>query len=841
MRGLKSFRQSISKIMTRSDSQTQFDELTTLNQLAHPPLTESANTQANIKKSSWPGRDADAHSDRTYYDAVSFQADDERLTTHRNPLRNGPIDEIIPNAAFNERVQVPYVGKGKGKGRLRDFPNVPHKIPRKRLSQSSTATDRPKQRLVDQRKEIAQEQNAWQTRLVSIGSQRAAGLAMYLRAEEELTSLLAEQEQETRRRQQEDEAKTQASLNVQTTISLDYLHSIRQQIQQAKSDNLQRICDPLQRAHEARTNATVHLARLEVEEIVATIELKQAGELEYLQRHSEYLHNVRQRAQLDAQLKNTQIEHQARLAIEEQISFLDLDEDDASSYRQSEVAKLEEQRDQRRREEEVGRLAVERQAMQEVDERIAELNLERANELNTLQCTAEEKTRLEAESRANVAKEKRTAELERERADELKYTQLVEKEKRALLQAWRKEIQRSDALEAARTEQLRLVQRQEEGKRLTARRQAEWEEQRRQEQERRIAAEIQAKLEEERRKADMRRLKAEQEERRRREAEEKRIAAERERIAAEQARIAAEQAAEQERIAAELAAMRDCVVCSDPKRPDDYNVLAPTAQCEHPPQTCIECMQTWIASEFTSKGCEGIICSQCPRQLSFADVQRGASSETFAAYDRVLTRNVLGLESEFSWCLAEGCDAGQLSQDRNEFMICHTCKFKQCITHQRAWHDGETCTQYEYRISGQQALDEAEQREEEEREERERENQRRAEQNRQQEQQRREEQQRLAEQRRAEKQRRDAEVRDQQRRAEEIRATEAMIGGISKVCPGPSCGARIQKNAGCDHMTCRRCGYEFCWLCLADYKAIQRTGNTEHASSCTYHSSNIRM
>jgi hypothetical protein len=428
MRGLKSFQQSISKIMTRSDSQTQFDELTTLNQLARPPLAQSAVTQANIKKPSRPGHDADAHSDRTYYDPVSFQADDERFTTHRNLFRNGPIDEITHNAAFNEGMQVPYVGKGKG--RLIDFPDFPHRIPRKRVPPSSTATDRPKKCLVDQearfRKEIAQEQNVWQTRLVNIGAQKAAGLAMYVRAEEELTNLLAEQGRETRRRHQEDEAKTQASLSVQSTISLDYLHSIRQQIQRAKSENLQHICDPLQRAHEAKTNAAVHLARLDVEEMVATIELRQAEELEYLQRHSEYLYAVRQRTLIDAQLKNTQIEHQARLAIEEQISFLDLDEADASSFRQSEIAKLKERREQRRCEEVEDRLAIERQAIQEVDERIVTLNLKRDNEINALQCTAEEKTRLDAESQAIVAEEKQTAEAERERAQELEFTQLVE-------------------------------------------------------------------------------------------------------------------------------------------------------------------------------------------------------------------------------------------------------------------------------------------------------------------------------------------------------------------------------------------------------------------------------
>ena len=38
----------------------------------------------------------------------------------------------------------------------------------------------------------------------------------------------------------------------------------------------------------------------------------------------------------------------------------------------------------------------------------------------------------------------------------------------------------------------------------------------------------------------------------------------------------------------------------------------------------------------------------------------------------------------------------------------------------------------------------------------------------------------------------------------------------TKKCPG--CQQRIEKGLGCNHMTCNKCGYEFCWLCLGSYK-----------------------
>jgi ariadne-1 len=30
----------------------------------------------------------------------------------------------------------------------------------------------------------------------------------------------------------------------------------------------------------------------------------------------------------------------------------------------------------------------------------------------------------------------------------------------------------------------------------------------------------------------------------------------------------------------------------------------------------------------------------------------------------------------------------------------------------------------------------------------------------------------------------------------------------------PACTARIEKNQGCNHMTCRQCKHEFCWVCM---------------------------
>ncbi|CAF3375228.1 unnamed protein product [Rotaria socialis] len=55
----------------------------------------------------------------------------------------------------------------------------------------------------------------------------------------------------------------------------------------------------------------------------------------------------------------------------------------------------------------------------------------------------------------------------------------------------------------------------------------------------------------------------------------------------------------------------------------------------------------------------------------------------------------------------------------------------------------------------------------------------------------------------------------------------------SKKCP--NCPYQIEKNDGCDHMTCIKCRHEFCWACLADFQPIRRHGNHRHDRTCRHY------
>lgn len=97
----------------------------------------------------------------------------------------------------------------------------------------------------------------------------------------------------------------------------------------------------------------------------------------------------------------------------------------------------------------------------------------------------------------------------------------------------------------------------------------------------------------------------------------------------------------------------------------------------------------------------------------------------------------------FTMCLGPGCDSGQIHETGGDLpiMTCTICHFKTCFTHKMPWHAGQTCADY------------------------------------------------------------DAERKE---RMEQEAASEQLILRTTKRCPNPECGHAIEKNEGCDHMTCKK-------------------------------------
>ncbi|KAI0430894.1 hypothetical protein F5Y09DRAFT_306433 [Xylaria sp. FL1042] len=356
---------------------------------------------------------------------------------------------------------------------------------------------------------------------------------------------------------------------------------------------------------------------------------------------------------------------------------------------------------------------------------------------------------------------------------------------------------------------------------------------------------------------------------------------------------------ERYRVSQHLTEDIECIICVEniPRRGFPKSPISPV--CGHEAQCCLSCLATHLTSQLESNSPKSFTCPQCRGELPYASIQQYATPETFTKYDKLLARNGLSEEPNFCWCTA-GCGSGQLHQEgrENPLMICTNCHGKTCFTHQSPWHDGLTCREFdnldvtttanngekiessgkrsfrnrinnllgirgkrniiiggvtrlendqEYRDrllaeklgKEEEDLERKRQKSVEEAEKRERLRKQEAQEHRAQEEEARKWKQ--AEQYRAqeEKARKQKQLEeDRQRKRAEEAASESALLTVSKLCP-KNCGARIQKTEGCDHMTCRQCGHEFCWLCFANWGPIRNHGNAHHKSNCKYHSSKL--
>jgi ariadne-1 len=59
-------------------------------------------------------------------------------------------------------------------------------------------------------------------------------------------------------------------------------------------------------------------------------------------------------------------------------------------------------------------------------------------------------------------------------------------------------------------------------------------------------------------------------------------------------------------------------------------------------------------------------------------------------------------------------------------------------------------------------------------------------------------------------------VRQWGRKCSDDSETGHWLGANTKGCP--RCNVFVEKNGGCNHMTCRQCGYEWCWMCTKMWK-----------------------
>ncbi|KUJ20806.1 uncharacterized protein LY89DRAFT_579286 [Mollisia scopiformis] len=191
----------------------------------------------------------------------------------------------------------------------------------------------------------------------------------------------------------------------------------------------------------------------------------------------------------------------------------------------------------------------------------------------------------------------------------------------------------------------------------------------------------------------------------------------------------------------DTAKKQECVICVEEKPLQHFPKI--TDSCQHPDQICLVCVQNWLAREADNTDWDKIHCVACKEIVPYNHMKRLMTKAAFEKYDQYSRNATLSKMPNFRWCISSSCSSGQIHEiDTDGYIFyCGACYTKTCVIHNVPWHEGETCTEYDYR-------------------------------------------------------------QDPKVKAAEERASKIEIKGSSKPCPGPGCKVNITRNGGCEHMKC---------------------------------------
>jgi len=108
----------------------------------------------------------------------------------------------------------------------------------------------------------------------------------------------------------------------------------------------------------------------------------------------------------------------------------------------------------------------------------------------------------------------------------------------------------------------------------------------------------------------------------------------------------------------------ECIICAE--EPLLFPQKSPTDVCQHEGGICLPCLQKHISAQIGDNGgVDGVVCPapDCKEVLNYHEIKYWADDETFARYDRLLTRRALGVEDDFVLCTNPKCDAGQIHSE----------------------------------------------------------------------------------------------------------------------------------------------------------------------------------
>ena len=207
-----------------------------------------------------------------------------------------------------------------------------------------------------------------------------------------------------------------------------------------------------------------------------------------------------------------------------------------------------------------------------------------------------------------------------------------------------------------------------------------------------------------------------------------------------------------------------CAVCLDEKAGVD---CVRFHSCGH--TFCKGCIAGYFQSQVADGAVAELLCPEpsCRAAATPAEVKAVLSEEDYEAFERLSLQQSLQSMKDVFVC--PRCEYPAILQEEGgRLAICGECSFSFCVECRCAWHGLSACANLAARW------------------------------------------------RKAGPAERDAlTAKYGAKMVEEVQSAE-LIEGTTKPCV--NCGTPIEKNGGCNHITCRHCRYQWCWLCGMTYK-----------------------
>ena len=177
---------------------------------------------------------------------------------------------------------------------------------------------------------------------------------------------------------------------------------------------------------------------------------------------------------------------------------------------------------------------------------------------------------------------------------------------------------------------------------------------------------------------------------------------------------------------------------------------------------CLDCMQQYIATNVKDRKLD-IKCpgDKCKKRLKYKDIKMIATPEIFELYDRFMLENTLGKDKKCKFCPKPGCGMAMYSMGDNPLLACPKCHLKFCFN----------CNTDEWHTG--------------------------------------------------------VTCKKYQKWLKENGGADSSFEEfIQKRCKKcPKCKVNIQKNGGCDHMNCTKCGHHFQWKALKGIPGANKNAN----------------